>query len=376
MAADERLYIKANNKGVWTEDNYIMSLKDFMFVTENYIADYLKAILFCNCKWGTCTYDDIPQNTNTCEGIMALILAHQTENYADVIQKGIIYLTGEVKNAGLVSKSLGIETVVPTAMYLYICKKSDKKDLIKKAEKIAYELWSVKSELGWGLYVRNMFGYANVGCTYWAVMGLEQYSNISESEFQLYLSSLFKYNGTYCFGQTINDVNPQIPCLYSTAMMYIIYMHLTKEYKKIIGKRYNREKAIAYIVKHFDNPFFLVEQEGIDGVEMEGKTSVHTVNWSHLTIHYSLRAIALAIENREIDEEMIREIIVRIYAVLEKYSGRSDGRLYWSAPNMTLERGKRGKIIFPTMHVLIGISYVRDTINHLIQCLEECEIKV
>lgn len=345
---------------------YIEQLNNFISFTQNTINNYIKAILYCPCKWGPCSYDTIPQNANTCEGIMALILASQNDTYADLINQIIINLAKTHTNSGIKSKSLGAETVVPTSMYLYICKKYGIKNLQEETNNIANYLWDARCDSGWGLYVKNMDNYTNIGCTYWAIMGLDGYTTIPDKEFYAYIRSLFKYRNTYTFGRTIDDVNPRIPFLYSTSMMYIIYMLLSEVDKLFVGSRYNKTKALNYIMQNFDNPFYMVEQEGISGVNLGGTTSVHTVNWNHITIHYSLFAISLAISNGEISPGDTLNILNRVKKIITENSEPSDGRLYWSAPNMTLEKGNRGKMIFPTMHFVMGLSFLRGAINDII----------
>ena len=355
-----RIFLEKNTQ-------YKKSLEDFMVVTEDYQKDYIKSLLFCPCKWGTYSYDEVPQNANTCEGIIALLLAHQYDVNTDVIEKGIEYLMGETTEGGLPSKSLQTETVVPTSMMLSIVSNYKSNEFLKKVNPIAKKLWESRSESGWGLYVRKMKKYANIGCTYWAIKALAEYIDIPENEYRTFIRSLFKYENTYSYGRTIDDVNPRMPYLYSTSMMYIIYMMLDEVNKQLIGKKYDKNRALQYILKEFDNPVFLVEQEGINGVNVGGNVFVHTINWNHMTIHYSLQAISIAIKKGEIEKESIPDVLERVKSVLAENSEHSDRRLYWSAPNMTLEREQRGKMIFPTMHIVMGLSCMRDAIAYLLE---------
>lgn len=349
-----------------SNDEFEYLLIDFLQKVEQYEGDFLKAIMYCPCKWGACIYDETQQNANTCEGIMALMSSRQNSRYTDVIEDAIEYLTKEIIENGLKSKSLGEETVVPTAMYLYLHQKYYNKGS-EKIEKIVNKLWKARSSSGWGIYVKKMEKYANIGCTYWAVIGLSKYNYISEEDFQKYLRSLFKYENTFSFGKTVDDVNPRIPCLYATSMMYILYDLLSESSKDSIGIRYNPEKAINYIADNFDNPFYLAEQEGINGVEVDGKISVHTVSWNHMTINYSLSALSIAIIKGRLKPNMIKAVLERIEGVIVDNSERNGGRLFWSAPNMTLEKGNRGKMIFPTMHFVMGLSRVRESVEWLLK---------
>lgn len=342
-----------------TED----AVNAFIKAVDKYEGDFLKSIMYCSCKWGACTFDDTPQNTNTCEGALALLLSGQNEKYEDAIDDAIDYLAQECSERGLISKSLDEETVVPTSMFLFLCNKLNRYEEIMTT--VAKHLWSVRSSSGWGIYVSDMGKYSNIGCTYWALIGLQGLACVPQSEFQKYLRSLYRYEDSYAFGKTIDDISPRIPSLYATSMMYILYDLLSEDSKKKIGTRYNDSMAIKYIIDNFDNPFFLIEQEGINGIEINGKTSVHTVNWNHISIDYSLTAIASAIEKGVLSTDEIYSVLNRILKVVEDNNERNQGLVFWTAPNMSIDRGNRGKMIFPTMHLLMGLSKVRGAVMNL-----------
>jgi hypothetical protein len=346
-----------------TDSNMKDTVDVFIKAVDKYEGDFLKSIMYCSCKWGTCTFDDIPQNTNTCEGALALLLSAKNEKYEDAIDDAIDYLAQECSERGLISKSLDEETVVPTSMFLLLCNKLNRYEEIMTT--VAQNLWSVRSSSGWGIYVRDMGKYSNIGCTYWALIGLQGLACVPQSEFQKYLRSLYRYEDSYVFGKTIDDISPRIPSLYATSMMYILYDLLSEDSKKKIGTRYNDSMAIKYIIDNFDNPFFLIEQEGINGIEINGKTSVHTVNWNHISIDYSLTAIASAIEKGALSMDEIYSVLNRILKVAENNNEKNQGLVFWTAPNMSIDRGNRGKMIFPTMHFLMGLSKVRDAVMNL-----------
>lgn len=339
------------------------TIETFVKAIDKYESEFLKTIMYCSCKWGACTLDDTPQNTNTCEGALALLYSSQKEKYEDIVDDAFGYLEHECSDRGLISKSLDEETVVPTAMFLLLGKKLNKcKELVLT---VGNNLWEARSINGWGIYVRDMGKYSNIGCTYWALIGLKGLSCVPQSEFQKYLRSLYKYEGSYAFGKTVDDISPRIPSLYATSMMYILYDLLSDDSKKKIGTRYNNNKAISYIIENFDNPFFLIEQEGINGIEINGKTSVHTVNWNHISINYSLTAIALAIEKELLTQDEVCSVLKRVLKVVEDNTERNQGLVFWTAPNMSIDRGNRGEMVFPTMHLLMGLSKVRGAVMNL-----------
>ena len=80
----------------------------------------LNAVLYCNCKWGACTFDMETQHTNTCEGLLALLSCNEHHNHTDILDECLSILSDALNENGLPSKSLGIATVVPTSMYLYL----------------------------------------------------------------------------------------------------------------------------------------------------------------------------------------------------------------------------------------------------------------
>lgn len=344
-----------NNSHNYTENDCLRKVDQFL-------EGYLNSILYCPFKWGPFTYDEIQQNTNICEGALAIVSLNRKDKYNEIIEETIETLINEITDVGLSSKSLGVETVVPTAMFICLYEKIYN-DINEKVRIVCDNLWKARSNNGWGIYVKSMRKHANIGCTYWALYGLKEVSFIPKEDFQRYIKSLFKYENTYTFGKNISEVNPRMPYLYATSMMYIIYNMLSDESKKQVGTNYNPKKAVEFIVKSFDNPFYLSESEGIDGVEIDGKLSVHTVNWNHMTIDYSLTAMSIAISSNLIEREVILDILNRICKMLIEYSVKDGNRFYWCSPNMILERESRGKMIFPTMHIVMGLSNIRKSIN-------------
>ena len=355
------------NNIIKTED---IEYTEFLRRAKEYEKEYIQAILFCPCKWGACCFDETHQNTNTCEGAIVLLSTKQSNKYLDEIEEAIDFLKNEITETGLKSRSLDGTTIVPTSMFLYLHSLYNGFDY--DINELAKRLWNARSKTGWGIYVKQMDKYANIGCTYWALMGLKEHAQESSDQFQKYLRTLFKYDGAFSYGNTINDVNPRFPCLYATSMMYIIYSFMTKDSQEIVGNKYDPEKALNFIVKNFDTPFYLTEQEGINGVEVEGKISVHTVNWTHISIDYSLKALSIALKNGKLSTKTAKSILSRVLRIIDENSEKSGGRLYWSPPNLTIEQGNRGKMIFPTMHFVMGLQSIMEAIEKLI-CNDLCQ---
>lgn len=339
------------------------SVAQFIKTEEKYEIEFLKTLMYCSCKWGACTLDSETQNTNTCEGVLAILSSEQKDRYVDIVDEALEQLLSSATNRGLVSKSLDEETVVPSSMLVLLALKLNHKN-DSKIQMIADALWNSRSVYGWGLYVRNMGADSNIGCTYWAIKALSEYNCVQKNEFQRFLRSLFRYDDSYVFGHTINDYRSKMPKLYATSMMCLIYGCLSNESKKTLGRLYNYNKAIEYIVNHFDDPISLVESEGINGVEAAGKTWVHTVNWNHMSINYALMALSEAIRIGAFSESELLTLLKRIEKVIIDNCDEDNGLTFWSAPTMSLDKGSRGKMVFPTMHLIMGISAIRDAVTY------------
>ena len=325
----------------------------------------LNAVLYCNCKWGACTFDMETQHTNTCEGLLALLSCNEHHNHTDIIDECLSILSDELNENGLPSKSLGIATVVPTSMYLFLSAFLKDKIDMNVISQLSNKLYESREKSGWGIYVKKMGRNTNIGCTYWAIIGLLSSGIVNNDLIQKSIVSLFKFNGTYCFGRNIDEVNPRIPCLYSTSMMYILYSHLSSTNKELVNKRYDYRKALEIIIKEFDNPFFLIEEEGIQGVEIPERMNVHTVNWNHITIHYSLKALSIAMHNNHLSQPEIISVLGRVSHLFEENCQLNDSMYYWSDPKISIEKGARGKLIFPTMHAIMGLSSIIDYVNSI-----------
>lgn len=349
-----------------TETNSIQfneTIKEFETSARSFRNGLLNAVLYCNCKWGACTFDMETQHTNTCEGLLALLSCNEHHNHTDILDECLSILSEALNENGLPSKSLGIATVVPTSMYLCLSSILKNKIDMNVVSKLSNKLYESREKSGWGIYVKKMGCNTNIGCTYWAIIGLLSSGVVNNDLIQNLIISLFKYNDTYCFGRNIDEVNPRIPCLYSTSMMYILYSFLSSTNKELVKRRYDYRKALEVIVKGFDNPFFLIEEEGIQGIEIPGRISVHTVNWSHITIHYSLKALSIAMHNNQLSQPEISSVLGRISHLFKENCQLNDSKYYWNDPKISIEKGARGKLVFPTMHAIMGLSSIIDYVH-------------
>ena len=360
--------LKEHNETIQPCDSRILykELLAFVDTASKLQNGLLNSLLYCGCKWGSCTYDTETQNTNTCEGLLALLISNEHLNHTDLIEECLFNLSETIEEKGLLSKSLGMETVVPTSMYIYISSlykgKIDKERIIQ----LSKILYLSKEQSGWGIYVKQMGRNTNIGCTYWALIALLSNDYIDSNLVQKTIVSLFKYNKTNSFGRNIDEINPRIPCLYATSMMFILYLSLSPINRKLVGTKFDYKKALDIIVKYFDNPFFLIEDEGISGIEIPDRINVHTVNWNHITIHYSLKALSMAMLNGIISNQEINSILQRISVLYKENCQGDDNKRYWNDPKISIEKGNRGKLIFPTMHAIMGLANIIDAVKQII----------
>ena len=341
------------------------ALSSFLASTEDLVRDYLRSVLYCPCKWGPYTYDETPQNANSCEGLLAILSAGQGKTHAGLVRAGLDALWDEAWETGLQSKSLHAATTIPTSMLLAVCSLVPGEAEKERARRIAGSLWRARGEAGWGLYVCDMQRDVAIGFTYWAVFALHAGRFVPERELQAYARELFRYENAFCYGRTIDDVNPRVPRLHATAMMYELYQLLTRESRDYVSGRYQPRRAAEQIFKDFDNSFYITEQEAVEGVDRQSGITVHTVNWNHMTMHYSLRALALAMENGDLPVSCIPELLRRAEKMLRENSEKADGRLYASGPALTLENGRRGRLIYPTMHAVMGLCALRNAARRM-----------
>ena len=83
--------------------------------------------------------------------------------------------------------------------------------------------------------------------------------------------------------------------------------------------------------------------------------------------NYSLTALAIAFDRGYFKINAMHEILKRIEQVVIDNSEINEGKMYWSAPNMALEKGNRGKMIFPTMHLIMGLARIRDSVEMIVK---------
>ena len=337
-----------------------INISDIYKIISEYIDGYIHAIVSCEVKWGPFIYDQVPQNANICEGLLALTHAQKYSINKELFLNVFQYLSSGASDRGIKSKSLAYETIVPTAMYLDLCAR------IKSSPRaiIAKHLWDIHTQKGWGLYSIQSEGYENIGCTFWAIKALRHYPEIyNTDEFKHFIRSLYIHEKTINFGNTIESVNLNIPKLYATSMMFVIFCESSEIERSAISKRFDFKSALNYILDNFDNPYTMTESEAINGVNNIKSITVAKVPWEHQSLRYAIDALSCAIKLNMFSQEILTQIISRIHILLRDNSQKDGINLYWNSLVSSSKIGIRGRPIFPTMHMVAALSNLLDTIN-------------
>ncbi len=141
-----------------TESNnihYNKTITEFEASARSVINGLLNAVLYCNCKWAACTFDMETQHTNTCEGLLTLLSCNEHHNHTDILDECLSILSDALNENGLPSKSLGIATVVPTSMYLYLSSILKNKIDMNVVSQLSNKLYESREKTGWGIYVKK-----------------------------------------------------------------------------------------------------------------------------------------------------------------------------------------------------------------------------
>lgn len=343
------------------ENDYSSSFETHIKLFKSYMKQLTNATLACHCLWGTYSYDNDRQNANSAEGLLALAQSRSNKNeYKNEITDVSDYLLHELTVRGLVSKSLKLQTVAPTSMFLTACDELDNPAINERIVPVVQNLWDARGDSGWGIYIKKMNRHSTIGFSYWALCALYKKASISRDEYEKYVISLFRYRcyarRRHVFSAKFGD--DSAPRMYATSMMYILYSMLSDEAKKQVDEVYDSEGAIEYIVDNFDNDFLLTEQESVSGIAVPRKIVVHDVPWDHISIHFSLRAISIAIKAGVIDNIGINTIAHKVQDLLLKHCLNIDGKCYFRPPYLPIDGVERGYRIYPTIHLLQGLQYL------------------
>lgn len=369
IAKIEKLYIDFEKNNEKIKNGHTLFLEQY----DNLANKFINALLSCETKWGPYSDDKTAQNANVCEGGLALCSVQSEYDNKEYIMGALQYLDTQKNENGIPSKSLNERTVVPTSMYLYFISYLYEQNWIDEDSwsdtcNIAKNLWNVRNKDGWGIYVmQHQNSMCNIGCTYWVLRAIDKYKNcINGYEYYGFIESLFRYHEINLFGSSLNETTHN-GCrikLYATAMMLYLYFICDDNTQRKIDKKYNYREALTYIQNNFDAQEYISEIEEIDGTDEAENVSVHYVSWTHITLRYCIDAITEAIKQNKLSESEVDNFLRRLCKIIKANIFEKNLIAYWVDRNKIFEREGRGYLIFPTMHILMSLANLKETINN------------
>lgn len=335
--------------------HYELISKKFNEIAENCVA-WLADI---DQRWGVIDIAEECQNANTCEGLLAFINVGSNKRYSSIYRDSFQSIVNELTDKGLASKSLNHETVVCTSMVLYLyaleIKTSDQfLNYKNKFNDIAQNLWSIKSEYGWGVYLeksnRNNSSIAN---TFWALRALNEYKDISHTqEYYNMVRRVFEYSNDSVFGYSSADYRR----LWPTAMSVILYYNVDETLRNSLKEIYNVKEAINFVYKQFCVKKMEIETETLVGIEEKNK-GAKKAPWTHIAIEVSIEALVLAFKNGAISTVKMDLVIERIKKICKTnlvYTDDSRTKCYYIPRDM--QKNPNGIYTFPTAYFAWGLS--------------------
>lgn len=311
--------------------------------------------------WGVIDKAEQCQNANTCEGILAIMKTDLENRYSNVYQEAISEVFDNITDRGLTSKSLKYETVVCTTMILFVYAVGKKKNkdfyphLNNKLNKIAFNLWNVRGDFGWGVFVEtSKTNNCSVCNTFRALIVLKEYNVCDEDEYFDFVIKIYENSNESLFGFVKGDY----PRLVPTAMSVILYYNLDKSLQKKLDKVYNVNKAVNYVFQQFCLKGMEIEEEIFHGLEVKSG-GVKKAPWTHVTIAYAIEALAAAYRNKGISNIKINMLIVRIEEIYKKrimYISENKHQCYYMPKDMQMRND--GIYTFPTAYFVIGVNMI------------------
>lgn len=374
----EKKYLCGNKQ----KENFQSNWNLFEELYTDLSSKFTNAILNCDYKWGPYSDDKTIQNANVCEGGLALcaIQFEFEDEYKKFIMDAFYYLGTQKNELGIPSKSLKERTVVPTSMYLYFASCLKKFNWIddndwEEACHMAQNLWNIRNEDGWGIYImQHSNNVCNIGCSYWALRAIGEYKGVvDEITYNEFIKSLFRYQKTNLFGSSLNATlrNMGRTKLYATAMMLHLYFLCNSKTQGEIDKKFDYREALDYIQKNFDVQEYISETEEIEGTDAIETESIHYVNWTHITLRYCIDAIAESIRLGKLKEIEIDIFLGRLCKIIKNNIYEKSVLAYWVDRNKIFEKEGRGYLIFPTMHILMGLANLKNVLITINQSKRE-----
>ena len=308
--------------------------------------------------WGVIDTTDECQNANTCEGLLAMKKTNLCQKYRVAYDEALNNIIKNVTDKGLASKSLKHETVVCTAMILYIFsleKKTNEKMLIldKKFNDIADVLWNVRCNSGWGVYIEKADEInCSIANTFWALRALNEYQISTSTDYKAMVRRIYENSNNSLFGFVSGDS----PRLCTTAMSAILYYNLDKQSQIIVEEVYSVKSAIDFVYRVFCYQDIECELEVLNGLETKNP-GAKKAPWVHVTISFVAEALVNAYKNGDLNLVKMNNFIRCIRKVCKKrlvYVNGNNQQCYYIPKNM--EINNKGIYTFPTAYMAWALS--------------------
>ncbi len=335
----------------------------FFETCEKTISESINWLVGLPVQWGPNDQSSVQQNANTCEGLLALKITKYDLKKKHVYQKALTSILSSINDHGLQSKTLKAETVMCTALGLFLLSLERQRPsgnsieaYVGKINTVAQNLWKVRNEeLGWGFYCEPASDRAcNLLTTAWALLALTQYDFIARTEdFESFCLKIFELETDGTFGYFDGDE----PKVISTAMYLNLFYQLPHALQEKIKNSYDYKHAIEFIYKGLTKSNIQVEVM-VDDEEDELK--IKRAPWNHITIGAALSALSLAKRQNDLSETDWMDILNYINVLITECVDQvAYNKVCYSPPTLAALRGKR--FTFPTAYLIWGLQMMENT---------------
>lgn len=347
--------------GVSTAQHLDISLDHNRFIgTIRSLANWLVSLPQ---HWGVYDNSTNTQNANTCEGLLALKYIGYDREKSAFYHKVLNRLTANASEHGLISKSLHAETVVCTAMLLFLAALENPNTEIPEMavfRQAAQHLWDTRNEdTGWGVYCKKTEDlYCCSVNTCWALIALSQYPAIANSyEYKTFCQQFFEMDSDGLFGFYIGGK----PKLIATAMYLCLLHTLESQEQKKICKTFNYQKAVDFVFDRFVEKNVQTEKEELYGID-ENCGGISKVPWNHITCGAALTALATAYRYGALSEVKWEKCLQHLELIIRENTVSLTSNKQYYIPE-GIDPPRIGTFTFPTAYLLWGLQMVQNAIS-------------
>lgn len=338
------------------------------------IKEFVSWLISVPQHWGPNNRSSIPQNANTCEGLLAFKISGNDITKNVIYKKALLSIFNNITERGLQSKTLKTETVMCTSMALFLFgmeRKYPTGTMIdyNKFDRIAENLWNSRnSEYGWGFFCeKTPNNSCNMVTTCWALLALNHYNFIAEtSEYKDFCRQIFEFEADGTFGYYFGDV----PKVIATSMYLCLLYSLESKFQEQMRGVYDYLTAIDFVYNGLVKNNTQVE---IMADEDEDDLKVKRAPWNHITIGAALSALSFAYSHGDLDVSKWNGLLKYIDSLLHTQVYHvSQEKCCYCPPNMNLAKGKL--FTFPTAYLIWGLKMIEKAIEK--QLLRSVEQKI